>query len=282
MRTGFENFSGKILLVVVLMSAANAADLVEYADQANWEGDCLIGESQTPIDIKPMKVKYCPDMGYYKFTLLCEEFMEQNEGNDFKITNAAGKAFAFFYDKKTNSYEAYEDVQLHWHTTSEHTIGGQSYDAEMHLFLVPAEVTDLPKEALGSYADFDFSESTNANMEAMVIGFLFKEDATAETDIFSGTREDEELNVYWNLNNMFGCPMEKYFYMYHGSTTTPPCLENIKWFVSRVPLPLKTESLAKINDKIVYETGESHRDIQDLNNRDVYLVGAPCMASEEL
>ena len=188
--------------------------MVAYDDQANWDGDCTTSESQTPIDINPKKVKYCPDMGYYKFTIQCEEFMEQSEGNDFKNTNVAGKAFAFFYDDRTNSYEAYENVQLHWHTTSEHNIAGVNYDAEMHLFFLPADVTDLPKEALGDYADFDFSESTDASKEGMVIGFLFKEDSEAGEDLFSGTREDEDMNVYWNLNNMFGCAMQKYFYMY--------------------------------------------------------------------
>ena len=57
-------------------------------------------------------------MGYYKLTILCEEFTEEIEGDDFKLPNAANQAFAFFYKEDEGTYEAYKSLQLHWHTTS--------------------------------------------------------------------------------------------------------------------------------------------------------------------
>ena len=94
------------MMTFVLVVHASEVLLV-YDVQENWQGDCNIAEYQSPIDINPQKAKYCPEIGYYKFTLECDEFLEDFEGPDYKITNAKLEAFAFFFNERTNSYEAY-------------------------------------------------------------------------------------------------------------------------------------------------------------------------------
>ena len=86
---------------------------------------------------------------------------------------ANGKIYAFFYHEEDESYEAYESYNIHFHVPSEHTINGVSYPAEAHVKLAPTTYDMLPAEALGDYAGYDFSNSTEANHFHAVVGFLF-------------------------------------------------------------------------------------------------------------
>ena len=124
-------------------------------------------------------------------------------------------------------YEAYKSTASYWYTTSEHSINNVSYDAEMEILLEAVEWSDIPAHARGMYADHDFSEAINAaNMSGTVASsfrFLFKLDTNPEAvDFSAGIRLGEGGDTpSLNINNMFGCVFDDYFYAYTGSSTIP-------------------------------------------------------------
>ena len=140
---------------------------------------------------------------------------------------------------------------MHFHTPSEHTVNGRHFDAEMHIKLRPVNYDVLPAEALGEYAGYDLSQSTNRNHFHSVLGFLFEEDTDAEFGFFDGMNTVEVNGVnetMLNLNNMAGCSTQRFFYEYIGSTTTPTCPEDVRWLLNRDPLPLTPAQLLTIKN----------------------------------
>ena len=94
--------------------------------------------------------------------------------------------------------------------------------------------------------------------------FLFKVDALATTDIFTDVRTDGlDGPPIWNLNTMLGCAMERYFYIYKGSTTVPTlgeeCEETVWTYVSKEMFPITQDSLDAINAKIDYDDNTNFR-----------------------
>ena len=131
-------------------------------------------------------LNFCPKIGYYKITLMCEDFPNIIVGTADRAIDSLGAGYIFVFDPIINAYEAYQGYSFHFHTPSEHTINGNLMDAEMHLKLQPVSIDVLPPEALGEYAGYDFSQSVNRNHFHSVLGFLFNEDATTEFGFFDG------------------------------------------------------------------------------------------------
>ena len=129
---------------------------VDYNDQQNWEGSCNIGQIQSPIDINTKMLQFCPNIGYYKITLMCEDFPQVVVNHADMTINTLGGGYIFIFDPITNVYEAYEGYSFHFHTPSEHIVNGRSMDLEIHLKMKPVSIEVLPPEALGEYAGYNF------------------------------------------------------------------------------------------------------------------------------
>ena len=247
---------------------------IDYDDQQNWTGQCNVGQIQTPIDINTKMLHFCPNIGYYKITLMCQDYPKIVVNNADMTIDTPGGAYIFIFDPIINAYEAYEGYSFHFHTPSEHSVNGNLMDAEMHIKLKPVSIEVLPPEALGEYAGYNFSQSVNKNHFHSVLGFLFQEDENAEFGFFDGMNSEEVngINVTMiNFQNMAGCVTQRFMYNYIGSTTTPPCVEDVRWFVLRDPLPLKPDELQMIRDN--KEEQVNNRHVQPLNGRRVNLLG---------
>ena len=274
-------------VIVCLFSGALAQEY-DYTDQANWGGACQDGMYQSPIDINSQKVRMCPDWGYSKITVECEEFMENFSGDSAEMEEI-GNIYLFYYHELENWYEAYRATSMKWYTTSEHNINGAGYDAELEIFLESVTWMDIPAHARGTHADHDLSSIDNdAEVDGVIgtsIRFLFMiDDSEGVQDFYDGVRIEGE-SKYWNFNNMFGCAFDDYFYAYKGSKTVPTegaeCEEIVWNNVFRKPFPIKTATLDMIRSHITYDDDTNHRDIQDLGDREVLLSGRPCMEMEE-
>ena len=137
-----------MIVVSVYIGSVQAASGLDYSAQDEWPELCQNGQSQTPININTKELNFCPNLGYYKITLMCEDFLKDVTGDDMSI-DASYNAFAFFYSPAKNEYEAYRGYNMHFHTPSEHTVNDIRYDAEMHIKLEPCTYEDLPVQALG-------------------------------------------------------------------------------------------------------------------------------------
>lgn len=141
--------------------------------------------------------------------------------------------------------KAFALKQFHFHTPSEHTLGGTSYPAEVHLVHA---------------AD---------DGELAVIGVFFEEGAASDfltpvwedLDDFGDIQDADPVTM--NVANML--PSDRTTYTYSGSLTTPPCSETVRWHVLEQPLTMSAEQLQTLT--ALYDG--NNRPVQPLNDREI-------------
>jgi carbonic anhydrase len=126
--------------------------------------------------------------------------------------------------------EEYELQQFHFHGLSEHTFEGKGADMELHL---------VHKSAAG----------VNAVLAALVVRGT---SSGALAPIFAQLPND--LNVKHPLTGSFNpgtfLPVNRAYYRYEGSLTTPPCTEGVHRVVLKDPITVSTEDLAQFHERI--------------------------------
>ena len=138
---------------------------------------------------------------------------------------------------------AYELSQFHFHTGSEHRIGGRGYDMEMHLVHTSAA-------------------GTNA-----VIGVFLKRGTSsgALAQIFAELPDIEEENVHYEVDGSFNLadflPQSRAHYRYVGSLTTTPCTEGVQWVVLTQPVTVSDEDIAQFAAQISFNARLTQRSV---------------------
>lgn len=205
-------------------------------------GTCKIGQEQSPINIKQVSASKgaVPAISYSK--------------NASIRVNDNGHTIVYTPTTSDNSImlnnERFELKQFHYHTPSEHQFAGQTYPAEVH-----------------------FVHANSAGNLA-VIGVMLKQGAanSAARLLLNGTHLSAENQVDFTVNGVdlnALIPAMPTFYHYNGSLTTPPCSEQVQWFVAKQPLELASDQLAVMTD--LYEG--NNRPIQSQGTRKVEQLG---------
>jgi len=68
-------------------------------------------------------------------------------------------------------------------------------------------------------------------------------------------------------------PVDKAFFIYAGSLTTPPCTEGISWYVLRAPIEMSSAQIAAYMK--LEHLGHTNRPIQSLGGRVVLVDSTP-------
>lgn len=145
---------------------------------------------------------------------------------------------------------SYQLAKFHVHSPSEHTVHHARYDGELHF----VHISD--------------------NSKLLVIGVFL--DCSAEydnewvQDIFEPLYGDfsDAGNVILNIHPIYSTFLSANdkFYNYEGSLTTPPCSENVDWWVVKEPVKCSRRQLEKLlaSQKILELTnnGSNARPIQ--------------------
>ena len=108
--------------------------------------------------------------------------------------------------------ERYNVTQFHYHAPSEHTLGGKSFAAELHI---------VHKNAAN-------------DKQLAVIGILLEEGAEnpAYQPFLSNLPKEENEEIPGvEINVAALLPSSQTTFRYAGSLTTPPCTEGISWIV---------------------------------------------------
>ena len=198
---------------------------------------CKIGNQQSPIDItktvdgglKSLDIKY---------TTEAKNII--NNGHTVQVNIKDGSTL-------TLDGTAYSLKQFHFHTPSENNIMGHSFKLEAHF---------VHADEKGNLA---------------VIGVMFKdgENNSALQGIWDKLPKDEGIEKEisfksYQIKQLL--PSDKSYYHFMGSLTTPPCSENVKWYVMKNPLEISKEQV----DLFFNLYGHSNnRPLQALNNREV-------------
>ena len=144
----------------------------------------------------------------------------------------------------------YDLVQFHFHIPSEHTFNGQFSAMEMHI------VHESPG---GRFAVIGvmINEGRNNDILDLVWDHLPPDEGPWKT-------------IGININVFDLLPPEKQAYLYNGSLTTPPCSEEVIWFIMNNPIEISKNQIKAF--KQIFNS--NNRPVQLLRNRKV-AAGSP-------
>lgn len=173
---------------------------------------CASGMAQSPIDFHGAEDasdvdRMALDLPEASVRVIRQEHVlhELNNGHTIQVNVDAG-------DTLTIGSQAFDLLQYHFHSPSEHTVKGEHYPMEMHL---------VHKSGAGELAVVGvFIEEGEHNAAFDAVWSNMPTEPGTETQI-------EHVRV--NIDDML--PSDTTSWRYHGSLTTPPCTEGVRWIV---------------------------------------------------
>jgi carbonic anhydrase len=179
---------------------------------------CKSGRSQSPVDIRTTQKADLPAIQFdYKPTPL----HIIDNGHTIMINYASGSSIQVG-DKQ------YELKQFHFHRPSEEKINGRRYDMVVHLVHVAQD---------GSVA---------------VVAVLLQKgnDNHLIHELWSNLPKEKDKehlldNVQVDAANLL--PADRGYYTLSGSLTTPPCRENVTWYVLKHPVTVSTVEIQEFS-----------------------------------
>ena len=196
---------------------------------------CSKGHAQSPINIRPGKtVSLNPEYILHLDEDIHTTAKVIDNGHSIKVTPKTGAKMMFHN-------EEYVLQQFHFHGKSEHTVNGKRYDMVVHF------VHQNPKTKQLAVVAIFFEEGANNPVLDNVLGGIDREIRIDPHDLFP-----KDVNHY---------------YHYVGSLTTPPCSENVQWFLLKQPDQASKDQI----DTFRTYYADNERPIQELYDRAVEL-----------
>jgi len=194
------------------------------------------GKNQSPINLTNFtQAKLNP----IKFNYQAGGHEILNNGHTVQLNYQDGSHIKI--DGKTFSL-----LQFHFHTPSENNINNQSFPLEAHLV----------------HADKD------GNLA--VVAVMFKEGAAnkaleqAWEKMPKHAGDKHQLSSSVNVNDIL--PLNRDYYRFNGSLTTPPCSEGVRWLVMKQAITVSKQQIATFSE-VLHEP--NNRPIQAINARTV-------------
>jgi len=239
------------VLAFTLLSTALAYAQVHKSPHWSYDGDegpshwgdlnpdfapCKNGHHQSPIDIRnPQKADLPPIRLDYKPSPL----HIIDNGHTIMINYAPGSSIRVG-DKQ------YALKQFHFHRPSEEKINGKTYEMVVHLV----------------HADQD------GNLAVVAILLESGKDNPLIQELWNDLpkeKEKEERLDTITINAANLLPADSGYYTFSGSLTTPPCSENVIWFVLKRPVSVSAAEIEQFSR--LYRNDA--RPTQPLYDRDV-------------
>jgi carbonic anhydrase len=198
---------------------------------------CKTGKSQTPIDIKGAAV--AADLAPITFDYKPSPLRIIDNGHTIQVNYAPGSSI-------TVGGRRYELLQFHFHKPSEERVNGKQYDMDVHLV---HRDKDGKLGAVGVLL--------NKGSENPLIRTLWSHLPKAKD------KEQVVDNVTIDAGALL--PADRGYYTFAGSLTTPPCTEDVTWFVLKTPVHLSSKQIEQFGT--LYKMNA--RGVQPLNGRTV-------------
>ena len=192
----------------------------EHGGPAEWGeldqafATCKLGKVQSPIDIRGAKAA---DLPAIKFDYKPSPLKMIDNGHTIQVNYAPGSSIDV-------GGKRYELVQFHFHKPSEEKINGKAHAMVAHL---------VHKDADGKLA--------------VVAVLLDKGGANRRIDTIwkniPKQKEKEDARV-GDRRCREAAAGNKGYYTFQGSLTTPPCSEDVRWFVLKTPVKIAASEIA--------------------------------------
>jgi carbonic anhydrase len=198
---------------------------------------CKTGTHQSPVNIADAKEA---ELAPIHFDYRLSPLKIINNGHTVQINYAPGSSVSI-------NGISIPFVQFHFHHVSETEINGQKYDMELHLVHMDTAAGRAAVIAI-------LIKSGNANP---LIGQLWN-NIPSEVG-----KEVEHKKLVFNAADFL--PADQNYYVFDGSLTIPPCVENIKWYVLKTPIELSPAQIGAFAR--LYP--DNARPVQPLNGREI-------------
>lgn len=200
---------------------------------------CATGLAQSPIDVPSTTSTEPHDLQFsYQPTVLTVE----NTPYSIQVDIEDGGGIT--YEGTTYTLKT-----LNFHMPAEHSVKGRTYAMELQL---------VHEDADGNPA---------------IVSVFFQQqggDALPLIPLWRLMRAmppERRSVVGLQINGADFLPKDRSYFSYTGSLTTPPCTENVRWILMRVPLTMSLEQVSQFQRYY----SASARPVQPLNDRDVTL-----------
>ncbi len=217
---------------------------------------CGSGKRQSPVDIQNEE---SADLYPLQFQYQSVPLQVVNNGhtlqanydtaNKEEVIDIGGKSYPLHtkpvYDSTLMLGDVpYKLLQFHFHTPSEHARENERYAMEVHLV------------------------HKNANGNLAVVSVLLKRgapNATLQKMLDNVSDSINEVNAVQgiSINVADLLPQNQQVFHYSGSLTTPPCSENVNWFVMKTPMEVSNKQVKHFANLI----GKNARPLQDMHWR---------------
>ena len=179
---------------------------------------CKDGHRQSPIDIRNPQTADLPPI---RFDYKPSPLHIIDNGHTIMVNYGPG-SFMSVGDKK------YSLKQFHFHRPSEEKIDGKSFDMTIHLVHADREGKLAVVAVLLQQGD-----------DNPLVRELWSD--------FPTEKEKEELldNIQIDVSRIL--PSDRSYYTFSGSLTTPPCTEDVMWFVLKHPTTVSAEEIQKFS-----------------------------------
>lgn len=228
-------------------SPAPAGDAWSYSGKTGpekWSGlgadnqQCKEGQFQSPIDIPDAKTRK-GDFPSMLFNYKPSPLKIIDDGHTVQVNYAPGSSFSI--DGKR-----YELLQFHFHKPSEEKIDGKGHEMDVHL-------VHRGPDGKPAYIAVLIDSGKENRAFKPVMNNLPKE-------------KGKEITVdRVTINALDLLPDSKEYYRYTGSLTTPPCTEDVTWFVLKTPVSITADSVARFGRAYPMNA----RPVQPVNGRDI-------------
>lgn len=197
------------------------------------------GKRQSPINI--IDVDVIDDTSLHPINI--------NYSSNVRIHEVTNNGHSIQYNFNKGDYiilndEKYELTQIHFHEASEHTINGVRYPLEMHMVHVGMDnkIAVLAIMAIEGESSEPFT-------------FL-------ENYLPVKKGETKQINTNFDLN--LNLPKTREYYTYEGSLTTPPCTQNVSWYIFKTPITISLDQVKQLRELMPFN---NYRDEQPINGR---------------
>ncbi|KAL5994540.1 Alpha carbonic anhydrase 7 [Asimina triloba] len=208
---------------------------------------CKKGDMQSPIDLLHERVELVSHLGRLKRNYKPSNATLKNRGHDImlKWVNGGGSIFV-------NGTE-YVLQQCHWHSPSEHTINGESYDLEVHMV------------------------HQSSDNRTAVFGIMYKigrpDNFLAELmEHVQSIADNHEMEKAVGVVDPRHLKMgSRKYYRYLGSLTTPPCHEGVVWTVLKKVRTVSRDQMRTLRKAVDDHAEVNARPTQPINRREIHL-----------
>jgi len=203
------------------------------AHWSEFSKTCGTGHSQSPINIIPGKTVAMN----HQYELSMHEDINTtasviDNGHSIKVTPKTGGTI------KLNG-EEFKLLQFHFHGKSEHTVDGKRYDMVAHMV-----------------------HQNTKTRQLAVVAVFFKEGA--EDPFLNNVINNVGGEIKVNPQDLLPEDTSHYFH-YVGSLTTPPCSENVQWYLLKEPVEAFKKQIKAFREYYV----DNERPVQALYERHV-------------